>query len=254
MRKAVSLGGDADTLACITGGIAEVFNSTSVTGPIFSCRSALSASPIERRMEDSLPGESRRVIVTKTLPTLLLALLVAAPVAAQQPTTTDSLVSPVTPYRGLSLGVGIGEPVSPFLGSGVSETSRSSDYLGRLSTNPYHPDSTSNRFGRFGSRYSPSSINNRLGRYGSRFSSNGVTNSFATETPKLFGNDGTYLGKLSTNPYNPESIANPYGRYGSRYSPDSVNNPYGRYGSRFSPLSPSNPYTVTPPLILGVEP
>ena len=125
---------------------------------------------------------------------------------------------------------------------------------GRFSTDPYLPDSTSNRFGRFGSRYSPDSINNRYGRYGSRYSPNSATNPFATQTPKLFGNDGKYLGKLSTNPFDPESIANPYGCFGSRYSPDSINNPYGVYGSRYSPLSPSNPYAVTPPLILGTDP
>ena len=36
-------------------------------------------------------------------------------------------------------------------------------YRGRLSTNRYAPDSTSNRYSRYGSRYSPDSINNRYG-------------------------------------------------------------------------------------------
>jgi len=53
--------------------------------------------------------------------------------------------------------------------------------------------------------------------------------------------DDTYLGKLSTNPYDPDSTSNPYGRYGSKYSPDSINNPYGA-GSPYKVDSPNNPY------------
>ena len=60
--------------------------------------------------------------------------------------------------------------------------------------------------------------------------------------PKLYASDGTYLGKMSANKYDPESISNPYGKYGSEYSADSVNNPYGRYGSKYSSESPNNPY------------
>ena len=44
---------------------------------------------------------------------------------------------------------------------------------------------------------------------------------------KIVGEDGTYHGRLSTNPYDPDSTSNPYGQYGSKYSPDSLNNPYG---------------------------
>ena len=126
--------------------------------------------------------------------------------------------------------------------------------LGRLSANPYLPDSTANPYRRSGNRYAPNSLNNRYGRYGNRFSPNSPNNPYALDPPRLYGNDGTYLGKLSSNPYDPDSIANPYGRYGSRYSPDSIKNPYGVYGSPYSPLSPTNPYAVTPPLILGPDP
>ena len=49
--------------------------------------------------------------------------------------------------------------------------------------------------------------------------------------PTLVGEDGTYLGRLSSNPYDPESTSNPFGRFGSPYSPHSINNPYGKYGS-----------------------
>ena len=39
-------------------------------------------------------------------------------------------------------------------------------YLGELSENRYGSDSTSNRFGRYGSKYSPDSLNNPYGPYG----------------------------------------------------------------------------------------
>lgn len=124
------------------------------------------------------------------------------------------------------------------------------EYLGRLSVNPYLPDSTSNPFGRFGSPYS-NSIRNPYGRYGSRFSPNGVTNPYAIETPRIYAQDGTYLGKLSANRYDPDSVSNPFGRFGSPFSPDSMNNPFGRFGSEFSPYSPFNPYATQPPVIVG---
>ncbi len=62
--------------------------------------------------------------------------------------------------------------------------------------------------------------------------------------PLLFGTDGTYLGRLSANPYDPDSTSNPYGQYGSPYSSDSINNPYGTYGSPYSLQSPNNPYAI----------
>jgi hypothetical protein len=65
--------------------------------------------------------------------------------------------------------------------------------------------------------------------------------------PQLYAPDGTYLGNLSTNRFDPNSISNPYGRYGSPYSPYSINNLYGRYGSQYSPDSPNNPYAIGSP-------
>lgn len=124
------------------------------------------------------------------------------------------------------------------------------DYLGRLSTNPYLPDSTSNQLGRFGSPYS-NGIANPYSRYGSPYSPNGVTNPYGTQTPHLYAQDGTYLGKLSANPYDPDSISNPFGRFGSPFSPDSIHNPFGRFGSEFSPYSPFNPYATKPPIVIG---
>lgn len=59
---------------------------------------------------------------------------------------------------------------------------------------------------------------------------------------QLYARDGTYLGNVTNNPYDPNSINNPYGRYGSPYSSDSIHNPYGKYGSPYSSQSPDNIY------------
>ncbi len=124
-------------------------------------------------------------------------------------------------------------------------------YLGRLSANPYAPDSTSNAFGRFGSEFSPTSIKNPYSPWGSATSPVSAANPYATSAPRIVAADGTSLGRLSANPYAPDSTSNPYGPYGSPYSPTSINNPYGRYGSPFSPLSPTNPTTTQAPVLLG---
>lgn len=68
--------------------------------------------------------------------------------------------------------------------------------------------------------------------------------------PSVVGDDGKYLGTLSSNPFDPNSVSNPYGKYGSPYSPDSINNPYGKYGSPYSPLSATNPYATRAPKIV----
>lgn len=64
----------------------------------------------------------------------------------------------------------------------------------------------------------------------------------SAQSPRLYAPDGTYLGNLNSNPYDPNSVANPYGQYGSRFAPNSINNPYGQYGSPYSPNSVRNPY------------
>jgi len=124
-------------------------------------------------------------------------------------------------------------------------------YLGELSSNPYDSDSTSNPYGQHGSQYSSQSINNPYGQYGSPYSAKSANNPYATDAPKIYSQDGKYLGKASSNPYDPESTSNPYGRYGSPYSPDSVNNPYGQYGSPYSSQSANNPYATSAPRIYG---
>ena len=58
-------------------------------------------------------------------------------------------------------------------------------YLGNLSANPYDANSTSNEFGRYGSRYSPESINNPYSKYGSRYSNDSPNNPYATNAPAI---------------------------------------------------------------------
>ena len=60
-------------------------------------------------------------------------------------------------------------------------------------------------------------------------------------SPRIYAPDGTYLGNLNSNKFDPNSISNSFGRYGNKFSPDSVNNKFGRYGNPFSPQY-SNPY------------
>lgn len=124
------------------------------------------------------------------------------------------------------------------------------EYLGRYSSNTYDSQSVSNPYGQYGSQYSSQSINNPYGQYGSPYSSKSVNNPYTTDAPKLYSQDGQYLGKVSSNPYDPESISNPYGKYGSPYSSTSVNNPYSQYGSPYSSKSANNPYTTQSPVIV----
>jgi hypothetical protein len=124
-------------------------------------------------------------------------------------------------------------------------------YLGRLSANPYAADSTANPYSPAGSPYSAKSVNNRFGSYGSPFSPTSARNPYATDAPKIVAQDGTYLGKLSENRYDPDSVSNPYGRYGSPYSSTSINNAYSTYGSPYSSQSPNNPYATQAPLLFG---
>ena len=98
--------------------------------------------------------------------------------------------------------------------------------LGNLSANEFDPNSIANPFGA-GSPYSSNSVTNEFGRFGSPFSNQSVTNPYATAPPRLYDQQGTYRGRLSTNQYDPDSVSNPYGRFGNPYSPDSLNNPFG---------------------------
>lgn len=83
----------------------------------------------------------------------------------------------------------------------------------------------------------------------SRYSPVGALNPYTTRGGRIVAHDGTYLGRLNANRYDPESVANPYGQYGSRYSSKSINNPYSVYGSRYSNQSARNPYATEPPRV-----
>lgn len=62
------------------------------------------------------------------------------------------------------------------------------------------------------------------------------------QSPRIYAPDGTYLGNLNSNRFDPNSVSNPFGQYGSRYAPNSINNPFGTYGSPYSPSGVRNPY------------
>lgn len=61
--------------------------------------------------------------------------------------------------------------------------------------------------------------------------------------------DGTFLGKLNPNEYDPDSIFNEYGNFGSAYSPTSIFNEYSNYGGEYAAQSPFNSYSSTPPKV-----
>lgn len=66
---------------------------------------------------------------------------------------------------------------------------RTGEYLGRLSSNQYDSDSTSNPYGTYGSKYSSQSINNPYGQYGSKYSSDSANNPYATNAPVIVGDE-----------------------------------------------------------------
>lgn len=77
-----------------------------------------------------------------------------------------------------------------------------------------------------------------------------VAGIFLAASPQIYAPDGTYLGNLNNNPYDPNSVSNPYGQYGSPYGTYSIHNPYGLYGSPYSTESPNNPYSTGGPRIV----
>jgi len=68
-------------------------------------------------------------------------------------------------------------------------TPADAEYLGKLSSNQFDYDSTSNQFGPYGSPFSYNSINNQFGPYGSPFSPQSVTNDYAINPPTLNSSD-----------------------------------------------------------------
>lgn len=136
---------------------------------------------------------------------------------------------------------------------GTTASADDFEYLGKYSSNSYDPESISNPYSTYGSEYSGKSVNNPYSEYGSQYSQKSAANPYATDAPKIYSSDGTYLGKISSNKYDPESTSNPYGKYGSEYSPTSINNKYGKYGSDYSNESVNNPYATDSPKIYSAK-
>ena len=65
----------------------------------------------------------------------------------------------------------------------LSSAAVAQEYLGKLSENPYNPDSTSNEYGQHGSKYSGSSINNPYGQYGSKYSNDSAGSPYRQDSP-----------------------------------------------------------------------
>jgi len=65
--------------------------------------------------------------------------------------------------------------------------------------------------------YDSRCLDNPYGKYGNPYSNESISNPYARNAPKIYGADGEYLGRFSSNPYDPESISNPYGKYGNPY-------------------------------------
>ena len=65
----------------------------------------------------------------------------------------------------------------------------------------------------------------------------------------IYGSNGTFLGRITSNSFAADSIGNQYGQYGSQYSSTSIFNPYGSYGSEFSSTSAFNNFASSPPIL-----
>jgi hypothetical protein len=70
---------------------------------------------------------------------------------------------------------------------------------------------------------------------------------------KLVASDGTFLGIITWNEYDPNSIFNSVGRYGSSVSPTSIWNDVCQYGSDISSKSAFNDLASSPPLLVRDE-
>ena len=67
------------------------------------------------------------------------------------------------------------------------------EYLGNANPNPYDPNSVSNPYGEYGSKYSGKSINNRYGEHGNPYSAGSVNNPYSVGgTYKDSGETGRY--------------------------------------------------------------
>lgn len=69
----------------------------------------------------------------------------------------------------------------------------------------------------------------------------------------IVGDDGEFLGVISTSTVDSKSILNEVSRYGSSVSPTSIFNSVSRYGSAVSSLSAFNDIATTPPSVFNKE-
>lgn len=74
-------------------------------------------------------------------------------------------------------------------------------YLGCLDCGAYHPESVTNRYSKYGSRYGSESIHNPYSSYGSRYSSYSACNPYASSPPIVRNESGRVYGKLTINRY-----------------------------------------------------
>lgn len=66
---------------------------------------------------------------------------------------------------------------------------KSGEYLGRIGSNPFCSDCTSNPFSPISNPFNPNSPRNPFGKYGNPFSPYSANNPFATQTPEVYGGD-----------------------------------------------------------------
>ncbi|MEM4412908.1 MAG: hypothetical protein QXD59_01380 [Candidatus Caldarchaeum sp.] len=129
---------------------------------------------------------------------MVVVLLFAGPVSTQAAYLGDLSANPFHP-NSLANPFGAGSPfldkspmnvfgpygspfsnrsaTNPFATQAPRLYDREGNYRGRLSANPFDPDSISNPFGRYGSPFSPDSLNNPFGA-GNPFRFDSPTNPF----------------------------------------------------------------------------
>lgn len=70
-------------------------------------------------------------------------------------------------------------------------------------------------------------------------------------TPAIVvGQDGAFLGVVSSDQYADKSICNQFGNFGNGFSSTSVLNKYAQYGGTYSDMGAYNPNAQQPPLII----
>ena len=73
----------------------------------------------------------------------------------------------------------------------------------------------------------------------------------ANDTPVIVvGQDGAFLGVVSSDQFADKSICNQFGNFGNAFSSTSVLNKYAQYGGTFSDMGAYNPNAQKPPLII----